>query len=279
VDKSKIKNFIIIVLVLVNVFLLVIVVSNARERRHAELYNKQALENIFTERGIYLNPNIKLPDKISPQVSLKRDTDNEYKRISALLGNCVVDDLGGNIYSYKGPNGIAEFRGNGEFDILLYAGVISKGKDPVDAAKIVMKKLGIEYSDAEIVLEENGTNTSITLLCSWDGTPIYNSRINFYYNSKYLTLISGSRPLDIEYSVQSSEDYLDSATVLMSFLESVRQTGDVFSEINNLKIMYTLNSAVSGDCTLKPIWCLQTNSKYYYIDARTGRLENAELVP
>ena len=278
-DKSKIKNFIILVLVFVNLFLLYIVVSGALEQRKAEKLRMQALTAVLTENGITLNPDIRLPDTIPSTLSLTRDTGAEKSTLSALIGNCTVKNQGGNIYFYSGSDGQAKIRGTGEFEILLDAGVIELGKNPVSAAKSALEKLNIECGDIEPIVEKDGDNTKVTLYCSWDGTTVYNAKISFQFTSDYLILISGTKPLDSEYSLQSSENYPDSVTVLMNFLESVRSTGYVCSEINNLKIEYNMYSAVSGLCTLKPVWCVSTNSGLYYIDAQTGKAENLEAAP
>lgn len=276
-DNSRVKNFVIILLALVNVFLLVIVISSAREELKAEIYRMEALESVLSENGIVLNSDIELPDKIPPLLSIMRDMKTERNLVSDLIGKCTGEDQGGNIYFYSGNNGQAKFRGTGEFELLLNSGVIPKGRNPVSAAKTAMKKMGIECSSIEPVVSNDGDNTTVTLFCSWEGTPIYNAPINFYFTSDYLMIITGTRPLDTKYSVQSSENYSDGVTVLMNFLESIRQTGDVCSEINDLKIVYYLSSAVSGDCTLRPVWCVQTDSGAYYINAQTGKAENIDI--
>ena len=275
-DKSKIKNFMIILLLLVNAFLLTIVISNYSEERQAELYRKDALESVLSQSGKTLNPNIKFPESIPPQVSLKRDIDSEKKFIASLLGRCDMKDLGGNIYYYDGKDGKAKFRGTGEFEILLNSGVIPKGNDPVDSAKVALRKLGIEYSGEGSTVETDGGNTTVTLNCSWNGTPIYNSKISFSFTSEYLMIITGNRPLDKEDVIQSTENYPDSITLLMNFLQTINDTGEVCSEIKDMQIGYFLTSAVSGDCTLKPVWCIQTDSKSYYINAQTGAAEKLE---
>lgn len=278
-DKARVKNFIICILFLVNAFLLVIVLESYGEERRAYLYRREALEKVLEDNGISLNSEIKLPEKIPPQISLKRDIKNELDEISALIGECKAEDLGGNIYFYSGPDGEAKFRGTGEFEILLRAGVIRKGKNPVESAVAALKKLGIEYSDASPLIENDGQNIIVTLSCSLDKTPVYNSRISFYFNSENLTLIIGNRPQSKKYSAVSSENYPDSVTVLMNFLENIRQTGEVCSKIEKLEIGYFLNSAVSGDCTLKPVWCIQTDAKPYYIDAQSGEPIKIKLSP
>ncbi len=276
-DKSKIKNFILILLALVNIFLLAIVLSSAREEQEAEASRKKALNSVISEYGITLNPEIVIEDTIPPLLTLQRDMDTEHDQISALIGKCTPEDQGGNSFFYNGVNGLATFRGTGDFKIMLNSGVISRGRDPVGAAKMALKRMNLECSDIEPVVTHSGDNTTVTLCCSWNGTAIHNAKIELTFNSDYLWVIEGVRPLDSKNSVQSSVNYPDSITILMNFLESKNQNSYIFSEINDLKIEYSMNSAISGNCTLKPVWCVVTNSGSYRIDAKTGEAENKDI--
>ena len=275
-DKSKIKNFIIILLALVNICLLFIVISSDIEERKAAAYRTEALVNVLSENGITLNSDINLSGSIPPLLFLKRDLETEEHRISALIGSCYTEDKGGNCYYYQGADGQANFRGTGEFEISMNSGVIPIGKDPVATAKATLKKLSIESSDIKPIVVDDGTNVTGTLFGSLDGTAIYNEKISFVFTSAYLWLINGTRPLDTKSSVQSSESYPDSVTILMNFLKFVNDTGSVCSEIKDLKIEYYMYSAVSENCTLRPVWCVETNSGLYYIDAASGEAENIE---
>ena len=273
-DKSKAKNFILIVLALVNVFLLFSVISNAKEERDAQAYREESLKKVLSDNGITLDSDIELPDTVPPLLSLKRDMDAEYDSFNSLIGRSTVIDLGGNVFYYEGIDGQAKSRGTGEFEMKLDSGVITKGKNPAAAAKSAMKKLGIECSSVEPTITVDGENTTVTLCCAWKGVVVYSAQINFYFNSDNLLFISGTRPLHVENAVSSSENYPDGVTVLMGFLDSISQSGYVCSQISDLQIEYSMYSAVSGYCTLKPVWCIQTNSGPYYIDAETGITEN-----
>ena len=275
-DKSKIKNFIIVLLALVNLFLLFIVVSNGIEESRAKAYRLSGLEKVLADNGITLSTNVDIPESIPSLLSLKRDLKAEQKSLSALIGSCDVEDQGGNAYFYDGGNGQARSRGTGEFEVKLNAGVISKGKDPVAAAKMAMKKIGIECADIEPIVADNGSEVTVTLYCALGGTPVRNAQINFVFTGDNLLLITGTRPLELKNAVQSAESYPDGVTVLMNFLSSISQTGKVCSEINGLTIEYYMYSAVSGNCTLEPVWCIQTNAGTYYIDAATGKSETIQ---
>ncbi|MEA4894117.1 MAG: hypothetical protein VB064_02525 [Oscillospiraceae bacterium] len=275
-DKSKIKNFILVLLAVVNAFLLYIVITNDIEEHKAQASRMEALEKVLAEKGITLSSDIELSETVPPLLYLSREVDTEQRSLASLIGTCTAVDKGGNIFFYSGPNGEGKFRGTGEFEIELNSGVITKGRDPVGAAKTALKRLGLDCSDIEPVVTVEGSETTVILCCSWEGTSIYNARVTFVFCSDDLQRISGTRPLDVKSGIKSSETYPDSVTVIMSFLQSVHQTGFICSEINSLKIEYNMYSTVSGNCTLKPVWCITTNSGPFYIDAETVKAENIE---
>lgn len=271
-DNAKVKNYIILVLVLVNVFLLAIDSTNARQARNAASDRKQALEAVLSDNGIKLSEEADLSDTVLPALTLKRDTAKEKEMLTALLGECAFSDLGGNVYSYRSRDGgEAKFRGTGEFDILLIPGTVKRGSDPVETAKDVLKKLGLKCSGETPEVSGGTADTTVVLTCSWDDASIYNARVTFYFTASSLNLISGTRPFDKQTAVTAPGNCPDGTTVLMIFLQSVRSTGDVCSEIHGLDIGYFVSSAVSGDCTLRPVWCIRTDSRAYYIDAETGK--------
>ena len=141
----------------------------------------------------------------------------------------------------------------------------------METAKDVLKKLGLKCSGETPELKGGAGNTTVVLTCAWDGTSVYNARVTFYFTASSLNLISGTRPFDKQTAVTAPGNCPDGTTVLMNFLQSVRSTGNVCSEIRGLDIGYFVSSAVSGDCTLRPVWCIRTDSRAYYIDAGTGK--------
>jgi len=271
VENSKIKNYIIILLALVNIFLLYIVLNSASEERQASNYRRQALETVLKSNGITLNPKITLPDKVPSQISLKRDLSSEHSKVGELLGNCEAQDQGGNIYYYSSENGDAQFRGTGDFEINLKSGILASGKDPAAAAKTALNKLEIAFSGNAPALHSSGSDSKVTVNCSWNDTPVYNAAITLNFEDGWLIKIAGKRLLDSENPIASSGSFLDGVSVLMKFLESIHQTGAVCSEINDLRLGYFLSTSVSGDCTLNPVWCILTDSQPYYIDALSGK--------
>ncbi|MDR1131119.1 MAG: hypothetical protein LBL15_01725 [Oscillospiraceae bacterium] len=276
-DKSKIKSSIIILLAVVNVCLLALVFSDNTETRKARLYRQEALEAVFAENGIAFDPATAIPDTAPPLMTLRRDVETEEKSFRALIGRASVEDQGGNVFFFLGTAGQAQSRGTGEFELmLLEADPIAAGKDAVSAAEAAMKKLGYECADIAPAVTWDSSSTLVTLVCAQDGIPVRNARISFYFLAGRLQTISGAGPLDKKIAASAAADYPDGITVLMKFLELINQTGRVCGRVNGVGVEYVMSSAVSGSCTLRPVWHIEADSGSFFIDAATLKEENIE---
>lgn len=275
-DKAKVKNYVILVLALVNAFLLAIVLTNVRQASRAASSRKQALETVLAENGIKLSEDVVLSQSVPEQLTLRRDSAQEKKMVSALIGEAQMQDLGGNVSFYKGKNGgEAKFRGTGEFTILP-ASSIARGSDAEKTAKDLLGKLGLTCSSEAAECSGSGSDMSVTLTCAWKDTPVYNARVSFYFSSDKLQLITGTRPFDTLTGTSAVSGSPDSVTILMDFLQSLRSSGNLCTEIRALDIAYFTASSVSGDSTLRPTWCVRTDSGSYYIDAAGGKAKTLE---
>ena len=275
-DKSKIKNFIILLLAIVNIFLLFIVLKNAANERETEKYKLEALESVLAENGIVLSKNVELPKKIPTEITLSRNLMREKRKISALIGSSDAQDLGGNIFYYNGSTGQANSRGTGEFELMLTGSEYPLDDEPLKICQSAVKKRGIEVADMRLKSDADDSAPVVIMTCAWNGTPIYNAAIRFDFTIDRLFIISGMRPLDTEVSVREYESYSDSVTVLMSFLEYIRQANIVCSEIINVELGYYSSVSASGSCVLRPVWCIETDTGEYYINAQTGRPEGLD---
>ena len=110
-EKSKIKNLIIIVLALVDLFLMVIVINDEVKTSAARQYKIDSVRAVFAENDITIDKSVRLQDEIPKALYLKRDETAEKYRAARLIGDCTTEDLGGNIYCYTGSLGQATFRG------------------------------------------------------------------------------------------------------------------------------------------------------------------------
>ncbi|HHU22047.1 MAG TPA: hypothetical protein GXZ52_01305 [Clostridiales bacterium] len=273
-DTSKIKNLIIIVLALVNIFLLTLVLADRSEAKAAEKAADKEIAHIFSNYGITLSEKIKVSGITPQRFDLHRDLEKEEKMVSAVLGKVKVENLGGNIYYYSSPDGQASFRGTGEFEMLLESGAVPAGGDPVHAARKLLGKMGIdsEKESAKLELSGEGETITVTLNASWKGDPIYNCQVTFVFKGGRLKLVMGRRPFD-RISSSTEEGLLSAATVLMRFLDIINSGGHVCNKIINIEQGYVMDVSVPGDSVLCPVWMIETDVGKYYINGISGKPE------
>lgn len=274
-DKSRVKNFIILLLALVNIFLLFIVASDLGKAAEAERYKTTSVRNVFSDNGIAISQTVDLLSEAPEALYLRRDATAEKYRVARLIGDCNTVDLGGNIYRYDGSDGVATFRGTGEFEIAFNDAAYPGGKDFVKTSRDALETLGVEYAKSEEpTVASVGGDTVVTLICAYEGVPVFNAQAVFTYSSGCLRLISGRRPLDTSYSTGSHQDTEDCITALMNYLYYARYgSGDICTEITDLSPGYSVQTAVSGDCSLNPVWCITSDTGRYYVDGFTGKIE------
>jgi hypothetical protein len=272
-DTAKVKNFILVLLLVVNLFLLTIVIADSSAAARTAAAAEAHVTEVLAQNGITVGRDVDLDAAAPGAVVLRRDLDAEQSAVAHLIGRVTTEDLGGNIIYYGGEKGQAKFRGTGEFDISLNHGAVETGTDPVQTAKNVLSKLGMDAADTLAPVDLNsGDFFTITLTCAWQGGAIFNGQVTFTFAADSLLLISGRRAMDTV-SSRSEEETLDAPTVLMRFLDLIRSEGHVCTELRSMTPGYAMSVSVSGDGTLYPVWRIETDSGEYYINGLTGRAE------
>ncbi len=275
-DRAKVKNLILIILLLLNLFLLILVLLDVNESRSVRQEAERTVHLVLENAGIDVPETVSFSETIPAAVSLHRDLDAETNMVEAVLGRCTVEDAGGNIYSYSGQHGKANFRGTGEFEIVLDSGAVPTGSDPVETAADVLSAMGIESYLPSAAVTRSSDAIEVELSCAWQGSEIYNCTVSFTFSQESLILIMGQRFFDTE-GETSVQGNLDAATAVMRLLEILKEEEMSCSAITEVEPGYVLVVSVSGDSNLNPYWRIATDVGNYYISAVTGRQETVPL--
>ena len=271
-DSIKIKNFIIIVLLIVNAVLISVFIGDTLRERDMAGGAVDGVESLLSENGIAIAPGVNLAERSLPILELERDTALELKNVRKVLGEVNVTDLGGNILHYSGANGEANFRGTGSFEMRVYD-YDSGGADPEAAARAFAERLGLspEREPLSVSLDETQSGT-VELVCRFNGALAANCRLSFTFSGGGIYMVMGTRTLDSVVN-ETAADCIDVPTTLMRFLSLVNSGGHVCSSVNSLELVYTMSASAAGTARLVPVWLIATDSGSFYIDAVTGREE------
>jgi hypothetical protein len=273
VEVSKIKNLVIAALVLLNI---VFLVSFLWGKISEDANHRKALEYLSTvmaQNGIALDTKVIDEGEELQYLKTSRDRTGEERAVEAILGETVMTDQGGNIFYYKSQDGDGEalFQNGGVFDFALKKGVIEISGSAEATVKRLLQGMAI---NADVGQAEDGNgHQTVTAVCSWGKTPIYNCIITFEFTDGSLVRINGKRAMNIEATDEKIGMY-GAETAILSFLEEVNK-----GEINCTKIecvrsgYYLVSASAVDNGELKAVWQLVTDNGTYYVDASTGIVE------
>lgn len=272
-EWSKLKNIIILILLLVNFFLLAM--AGVQQRDSAQ-YQEQALADAVTvlERNGIRMAAENIPEQMEIRsMTVQRDRVLESTLAEALLGECLVSDMGGGRYSYESAVGSAEFRSNGNFSIVfseaipIVQGVGGEASHALEiAGKIGLN--GVMADQKE--LDEGGV--SVALYQTWQEIPVYSCQITLQYQDGNLYSISGQRLMGEPQPDSSGETLISVPTALMRLLNGINDMGDICSEIIEITPGYQMTNPTEGT-RMNPMWYVTTDTGAYQLNAITGKLE------
>lgn len=270
-EWSKIKNIIILLLVITNLFLLVAVLSFRHNQRSSEEATLEAVRTVLADRGIEISDDALPPVMELTALAVPRDTQAEAALAQALLGECMVTDQGGGLYVYTGQGGSAHFRSAGELTITLSANdFTAAGGEIQDHAQETLERMGVEASILTTVTE--GNTSTVTARQSMNGAPLFNCEIRLQYNGSQLLVISGRLLTGTPQADAAAGDNLPMSTALMRFLSAVTESGDVCRSITTMTAGYLHSTSFTDPVRLSPVWFITTDTASYYLDAATGDL-------
>lgn len=270
-EWRKLKNLIILILLVVNGFLLVLVWSR---REESASYQRAALERtvrVLKKNGIDVDLDAVGPaDGLTP-VSAERDLGRELQMAEGLLGESVrLFDEGGALRRYFGDEGVLTVRVGGELSAELDGSAYGETDHPERRAAALLEKMGVKAEQIGLTQEDGRTRVRFRQV--WNGVPVFSCGVEFEYQDGFLDSIHGTL-LTAEAGTAEAGQALTLPTALMRFSEEIAAAGDVCTAIHSMEPGYrgTVQS-LSGGMRLTPVWLVTTDTARYYLDCVTGSL-------
>ena len=265
-DSRKLERIILVILLLLNVFLLSVVLSDAVEARRNASETTASITALLRENGIEVADGaIRLREAPVPCV-VTRDILREGEKVKKLIGDYAPEDVGGNIFFYRGDKGQALLRGSGELDVLMDSRTVPVRGGEERTAQRLLRRIGVAAIPVEGSKETE-------FYCSCEGLPVYNAVLQFTFTDSSLSMIGGTRLFD-SLTKSAERSGMDSVSVLLRFIEIVRSEGFICSRIDSVEPGYLMSVTRSGEAELVPAWRIGTDAGALMIDAESGKAEN-----
>ncbi len=272
-EWSKVKNIIILILVLINGFLLVLVGTRRSEVRRYEQSALTRSLQVLEENGIEADAQALVSRSGTVPAAAERDTAAEARLAGAILGESVEGDhRGGGLYLYQNSRGQVSLRSGGEISLIPSDDSFWVAADPADHAQRLVQRLGLELEERDSTL--SGGSGTVTYRQRWNGAPLFSCQLVLSYEDGRLTGLSGTL-LAADRAAEESVSLLTLPTVLLRFLDEIIKSGDVCSSIRAVEAGYRLIPSFSGAMRLSSVWKVSTNTADYYLDGVTGEFSRA----
>ncbi len=270
-EGSKLKNIVIVILVLLNLFLLILSggrrMQDARNREQA----RTAAVTVIQNGGVSLDAQI-VPTAMSLlPMTAQRDLKMERQQAEGLLGGEVsVQALGGEVYRYSNGAGWLQVHSTGQYSAQLNPGAaLSEQERPEDHAAALLTRLDIQSRAVEDRVSDG--QGEVVLNQTLDGAELLDCQAIVRYEDGCAVQISGSRRL-LGQAQRAEGTPVTVATALMRLYNGLKDMGDIYSAIRGITPAYVLSAQGASSVRLTPVWQVETDTGVYRLDTLTGSL-------
>jgi hypothetical protein len=244
-EAAKLKNFIIIVLLLVNLtFGTMFLLDALTEARTVKLTKSNTIA-AFQNAGIIISSKTFDAVEAPPQGGgvVTRRLAEEMMFVETFLGvEPKAEDRGGNIMYYSGTNGDALIRGDGSFEVTLPDYLTVSGGFTADVADGFLNDLNAALGVEAVRLD---SENRLIYRFLRGGFEVFNQSIEFEDNDENGVVIRGNYTFGLEHPTTTAEND-DDITSLFKFLRAIEAQGILCTEVTaiNNGWVFTANEYV-----------------------------------
>lgn len=262
---SKIKNLIILILALANLFLLALVLPARREQAQRTQQEKAQIAALFAEAGVTLDAASVPQTQTLYPLEVTCSEEGQIAAVSSLLGESVTQTQTAYALELSGENGRATLEPSGTLEVLF--GGTTAAADVRSDAQARLKETGLNCTALRLA---DGGQTAFAYF-TVSGAPIFTDPATFTYKND--TLIRFSALLVVPQSVVRTDQTpgISAQDALLAFYGSRMETGWVGSSIIGVTQGYTAKAAVEPQTVrLTPCWRIETDTGAFLIDGITA---------
>lgn len=265
-ETYRLKNIVILILVLVNLFLLGLLLNFRCQQRHTSQELAQQLVRLYDQHGIALPEDLEADAPSLTPMGVSRSLSDEAAIAAYLLGEEAEGaDQGGGIYTYTGTLGTVQFRSSGAFD---YAPVRQDVTDPQTFFDGFLETFGYRA-----LTSSYGANTgTFTAVRQVEGYDVYNCTVSFRFSGQQLVSVAGSWVSTAGTTALPQPSYT-AADALSQFLEYRSEAGVVCNSVVSVQPAYDLQSPTPSTLQLSAKWQVVTDTYRYYVDCVTKEVQ------
>lgn len=263
-ESYRLKNIILLILALTNLFLLATLLSRRADEAKLLRASAEQVSQLFAQQDIALDPDLIPGSRPGAVLNLARNVKEENRLAAFFLGQDTdFTDEGGGLTRYESRQGNLVFRSSGDFDLTASLEV----SDPEDFCAGFFRRFDYREKSAELA---GGTGT-VTALQYFNGLPVVNCTVTLTFSSGILSSVIG-RHLPEKNAVAATADCITAFTALTAFLSARSEERLDCGSVTGVELGYELQSTPATPLSLVPVWRITTDTFQCYVNSSTGEV-------
>ncbi len=275
---SKIKNLLILILVLVNALLLCLVLPLRHERMEQQALEERKLADLFARSGVALAVGDLPEERTLYTLEFSPNPEAALPAANALLGSAVLAQADSTPYLslYTASTGRVEFSRGGNLEARFY-GRKSAGSVP-EEVRSLMEGMGLETVSVSEPTRQSAGVYQVTAIQKLLDVPVFSSALVFTYRSGALTRLEGTAYFDTTGICRLDDVACAScADALVAFLGSRDALGWVGAAVQEVSQGYLhVETASAAVVRLVPGWRVSTDTGAFWVNGITREVSALE---
>ena len=266
-ETPKLKNIVLLILLITNLFLLGFVGRRGLQNAWLEQQAREDAIRFLGKRTVAVTGE-QIPRSIAlkPQ-TVTRDLKQEREAAARLLdGTAQMEDRGGGVYRWYNERGSIQFHSDGSFSGSFADGAFPVGENWEQDCLDLLARLDFE---GELLSWEEG---QAVFRQRWNGHPLFSRQVKLEFENGFLSAMTAGRRLVGQPKEDPSRKTVSVASALIRFSNGMDGLSAVCSRVDSVTEGYVSGTALSGLTTLTPVWHIATDTGTYQLDLVTGVL-------
>ncbi len=278
--KGKLKNLILLLLVVTNGLLLWLATPLIYQGIRLKDAQSNQLSSLFTQYNVDFNPEILPQPYTLYPVELAVDALDYESIAQKILGDDVVpsSDGGQQAQVFTSPSGTCTISRDTSFYVEFWS--LAPVDDMENQVSQLLTQLNIQGEITSATWQEDDVYT-ISVVQTLFGTPYFSSKLDFVFQENALTQCSGNAIFDTTAFTRPDDDQcIGNVDALVAFFASRNQLGWVGSSITQISQgFYRTDLASANLIRLTPGWKITTDTGDFWVNGMTSGVSSLEVQP
>lgn len=266
-ETPKLKNVVLIILVVTNLCLLIFVAQSEWKGIYLRWQARAQAIHFLEQKEVDVDESL-IPREVDLQPgTAERSLEwEEELAVQLLSGPVEMENRGAGVYRYQNEQGFVQFHSDGAFQAEFVPGAVPISDNWERDCLDLLSRIGF---DGRLMDDAGGR----WVFCQmWQDCPLFSCQVTVEEGDGCVVALTSGRRLVGKPAQDSSRQTITVSTALIRLYNGINGLGDVCSRIDAIEAGYVTSSVLSSAMAVTPVWQVTTDTGLYQLDLVTGSM-------